>query len=106
MSCNTINIQTQLDLGPVLACTTEDQLVSGSNPIPDTHMTASTEYSASWAAYYARLNGVNAWLPTQAERDTVPPNFYIQVCYDRKVKELSLLVHVFNMLVFYNNYII
>ena len=65
----------------VPACGREEPLVSGSIPIPDAFMTASSEYDRNWAASFARLSGTNAWRATIAERDALPSNFYIQVSY-------------------------
>jgi len=60
-------------------CANAGPLISGSNPIPDTSMTASSEWSTAWGASYARFTGSAAWCASGAEKDTVPPKYYIQV---------------------------
>ena len=65
---------------PAPFCNTAEPLLSGNNPVPDAHFTASSEYGSAWAPHTARINAtVYAWCPSQAEIDAVPPNFYIQV---------------------------
>jgi len=57
--------------------------VSGDNPIPDSQITASSEYGATYATRYARINntaGDGGWLCTSAEYDAPEPRMYIQVC--------------------------
>jgi len=60
-------------------CANTGPLINGSNPIPDAYMTASSEYSSNWRAPNARLNGPKGWCANDTERDTAPPNYYIQV---------------------------
>jgi len=58
-------------------------LMGGANPIPDSHMLA-TSYLASPPnlPHYARLHGSSAWCPSFAERDDPLSNFYLQVSLD------------------------
>jgi len=53
--------------------------VSGSQPIPDEYMTASSVYGPDWEAHYARLGGAPSWCASITERDAPTPSFYIQV---------------------------
>jgi len=65
-----------------LTCAAEIQLVSGSSPIPDSQITASSELDASLAPSYARLHNTvahGAWCPSWADRDAPTLNMYIQV---------------------------
>jgi len=58
-------------------------LVSGTNPIPDAHITASSEYNVYTPAHYARINntaGSGAWRCSDAERTAPEPRMYLQVC--------------------------
>ena len=67
------------------SCDTEEPLVTGSIPVPDAYMTASSFYedaTYNCRPYLARLHGSTAWRPTNAERDAPVPNFYIQVSFD------------------------
>jgi len=64
------------------SCVVEQALVSGSNPISDAQITASSEYNSNSAPRYARINntvGV-AWLCSSAEYTAPEPRMYIQVC--------------------------
>jgi len=64
-------------------CGVEVALVSGNNPIPDAHITASSEGHTSTAAHYARINntaGLGAWVCSNAESDAPEPRMYLQVC--------------------------
>ena len=66
------------------SCGVEEALVSGNNPIPDAHITASSVYdSVSSPARYARINntaGWGAWLSSLAEMVAPEPRMYLQVC--------------------------
>ena len=65
------------------SCGVEEALVSGINPIPDTQITASSEYSTNTAARYARIDntaGAGAWLCSTAEYSSAEQRMYIQVC--------------------------
>ena len=46
-----------------LACWKDEPLVSGSDPIPDAYMTASSDYDTTWVAHTARLNHALSWSP-------------------------------------------
>jgi len=64
-------------------CDVEVALVSGNNPIPDAHITASSEYGTHTAAHYARINntaGDGAWRCSSAEFFAPEPRMYLQVC--------------------------
>jgi len=66
-----------------LQCEVEEALVSGSNPIPDDHMTASSEWDLNHGPRFARMNNTafpGGWLCSSAERDAPEPRMYIQVC--------------------------
>jgi len=62
-----------------LTCDTEEPLMGGSNPIPDSHMTASSVFNTQCLPNFARLHGQYAWSASQAELDAPVPNLYIQV---------------------------
>jgi len=65
-------------------CGVKVALVSGTNPIPDAHITASSEYdSVKSSAYYARINntaGWGGWLCSYNEMTAPEPRMYLQVC--------------------------
>jgi len=62
----------------------KNQLLHGASPVPDSYFTASSEWSSTYVAYKARLDGANSyWSPTSAERDAIPPTFYLQVSQNR-----------------------
>jgi len=64
-------------------CGVEVALVSGNNPIPDAHITASSEAFTSSATRYARINntdGFGAWECSYAEFTAPEPRMYLQVC--------------------------
>jgi len=61
-------------------CIEKTALVSGTNPIPDASITASSIYDDWHAAKYVRLNnveGATCWLADESEWS--PPTAYIQV---------------------------
>ena len=61
----------------------EEALVSGNNPIPDAHITASSEYNVDYAARFARINttgGWKGWLASSLEINAPEPRMYLQVC--------------------------
>jgi len=63
-------------------CDTEEPLVTGTTPIPDAYMTASSIYQSTQQvcpAYHARLHGSAAWSPEDAEKFAPVPNMYLQV---------------------------
>jgi len=64
-------------------CGVEVALVSGTNPIPDAQITASSEDLTYTAARYARINntaGNGGWVCTYAEYSAPEPRMYLQVC--------------------------
>jgi len=60
-------------------CPNEIALVNGPAAIPDSKITASSEYNTNLGAKQARLNTTAAWCPSSGEVATTP-NMYIQVC--------------------------
>ena len=58
-------------------CAAEEPLVTGSTPIPDGQMTASTIYHSGVPAHYARLNFNGAWCPSSSEYSSA--SMWIQV---------------------------
>jgi len=61
----------------------DEALVSGSNPIPDAQITASSEKDANRAPHHARINntvGQGAWRCSDNEQNAPEPRMYIQVC--------------------------
>ena len=70
-------------LDKVPTCGVEEALVSGNNPIPDAHITASSEYDVHRVARNARINntaGAGAWMCSVAERDAPERRMFLQVC--------------------------
>ena len=69
---------------------TERPMVSGIDPVPDEHLTATSQYSPSAAPTYARFTStLKAWCPAYSEyAPNIEPTFYIQVsqvhAYDLK----------------------
>ena len=64
-------------------CDVEEALVSGNNPIPDAHITASSEWGVYYVARYARINntaGAGGWACSTAEFDAPELRMYLQVC--------------------------
>jgi len=62
------------------ACAVDGPLLTGANPVPDSYFTASSEYSATFAAYKARIGvTTTCWIATMAEIEAIPPSLYIQV---------------------------
>ena len=67
----------------VSTCGVEVALVSGTNPIPDAHITASSEKDTTTAARYARINntaGNGAWRCSSEEIDAPERRMFLQVC--------------------------
>ena len=62
-------------IGPT--CAAEEPLVTGSLPIPDGQMTASTIYHSGVPAYKARINFSGAWCPSSSEYSSA--SMWIQV---------------------------
>jgi len=63
-------------------CTSEVPLVNGSNPIPDSYMTASSAYDDNHGPRYARLNnivGAGAWCPTLGDAYAQQLTMHLQV---------------------------
>jgi len=85
-------------IGPT--CATEEPLVTGSTPIPDGQMTASSIYYGGVPAYNARLNFGGAWCPSNTQISSSPPSMWIQVgrkmymyyiCVTNHIAHLGLL---------------
>jgi len=53
--------------------------VGGDVPIPDSHMTASSQLFFLGIPSRARLGGQKAWCPSEEEKNAAVPNFYLQV---------------------------
>jgi len=54
--------------------------LNGTIPVPDSYFTASSEFSATYAAPEARLDGgPGFWSPTSDEKLAIPLTFFIQV---------------------------
>jgi len=60
-------------------CAASGPLVDGTNPIPDSYMTATSEWSALYVAPMARMSSGGAWWAADAETLAPVPNFYMQV---------------------------
>ena len=64
-------------------CGVEVALVSGNNPIPDAHITASSVNNVWSPAHYARIHntaGDGGWACSSAEYTAPEPRMYLQVC--------------------------
>jgi len=59
-------------------CAVEEPLLDGTNPVPDTYFTASTE-DVGFEAYKARMSADSCWGPTYDEMIADPPTCYLQV---------------------------
>ena len=58
----------------------EEPLLNGTNPVPDSHFTASSVNHPVNAAYMARLySSDHGWVAEKREIDVVPPKFCLQV---------------------------
>ena len=68
---------------PLPSCTARDPLVSGTNPVPDAQLTASSVYGDDWnGPHRARINvvsGSGGWLCSTEEKLAQPPSMYLQV---------------------------
>ena len=63
-----------------LTCAADGPLLNGTLPVPDSFFTASSEYSATYAAHKARLDGSGSWWgPTVADKTAIPITVYLQV---------------------------
>ena len=64
-------------------CVDPGPLIDGSIPIPDDHMTASSEWDITltplWTALYARMSSATGWCAAQQDIDAAVPSFYLQV---------------------------
>jgi len=84
--CLFINVSTKLNCltDPsitVLTCATDEALLNGVNPVPDSYFIATSENVASRAAYYARMDGDSRWwVPTSTDASAIPLTMYLQVC--------------------------
>jgi len=64
------------------ACAIEEPLMGGVNPIPDSHMTASSFHSTNYQPHRGRFSESNyAWVPASSETSAPVPNMYIQVSF-------------------------
>jgi len=82
-------------------CGVEVALVSGNNPIPDAHITASSEAFTLAAAHYARIHntaGNGAWRCSNAEMDAPEPRMYLQVCPLLTILIIPSSLYVLSML--------
>ena len=83
-----------------LTCGVEKALVSGNNPIPDTHITASSEWTTAYAPIYGRIKNTasfGAWLCSSAQFSEPEPRMYIQVTpYDKSNTVPKLTLSRFN----------
>jgi len=64
---------------PGLTCAAEGPLLDGTNPVPDSYFTATSEWSGSYAAHKARVGASNYWASTRADATTNPLTVYLQV---------------------------
>ena len=62
-----------------LICVPTEPLLDGTNPVPDSYFTASSE-DPDYEAPKARMSAINAWDPTAEDRDALPPACFLQVC--------------------------
>jgi len=67
-------------------CPSEEPLLNGVNPVPDSYFTASSIYDLGYegyedfyAAFMARLNVGGHWRPSEAESVAIPPTLFLQV---------------------------
>jgi len=74
-----INVNIYFSITKAPTCTTDEPLVGGATPIPDSYMTASSVYAAHRMPFNARINGTSAWCASTLERDATEPNMYLQV---------------------------
>jgi len=79
--------------------------VTGANPIPDSHMTATSYLGSPYnnLPQNARLHGPSAWMPSFAELEDPLSNFYLQVSLgtfdlgwvELRIKLVSALFRIF-----------
>jgi len=62
-------------------CPTGSLLMGGATPIPDSYITASSQYGtgSGSAPHQARLQNSRAWCPSTAEKDAAVPAMWLQV---------------------------
>lgn len=53
--------------------------MGGATPIPNSYMTASSYWGAKYEPYQGRLNNVEAWTTSTAEKDAAIPSMWLQV---------------------------
>jgi len=64
---------------PDLTCLAGGEpLLNGANPVPDSYFTASSNGDV-YLPHLAGLPHTLYWAPRTAEKDAVPPTFYLQV---------------------------
>ena len=61
-------------------CWTENRLVNGANPIPDSGITASS-YFGDFMPHFARINSATNWCASDADTSAFVLNFFIQVSH-------------------------
>ena len=72
-----LNYQSSFNRG--LTCAAEEALLNGSNPVPDSYFTATSEWPG-WTAPMARLgHNLIAWSPSETEIAAIPSTCYLQV---------------------------
>jgi len=63
-----------------LTCAAEEPLLNGATPVPDGYFTASSEYSATYAAPKGRMDGGSGyWAPNSTDNSASPPTMFLQV---------------------------
>ena len=60
-------------------CASEEALLDGTNPVPDSYFNASSEWSVDYAAHKARLGADSHWAPTDVDKDAELITLYLQV---------------------------
>jgi len=77
-------------------CTAREPPLSGSNPVPDSHFTASSSDDPNWAPHKARINAtLHAWCASQVEFEASPSNFFIQVKPSKSIR-CEMFVNIVN----------
>jgi len=60
-------------------CPAPGPLILGMCPIPDEHMTSTSDFDSRFTAPKARMNSESAWSASKAARNAGVDDFYIQV---------------------------
>jgi len=59
--------------------TCDEPLLDGTNPVPDSYFTASSEHHVENAAHRARLySSAYGWVANAADRDAITPTLFLQ----------------------------